>query len=161
MRAILRSLLVSLVVLVAPALGEAATRLSYQAGSEQQVLTLLNQIRRQHGLGPLALSTPLRSAARSHSADMLQNGYFDHNSPSEGWDARVARYLTSSLLGETIARGRGATGSAAGVVSQWMRSSQHRRVILTAGFRLVGIGVAAGTLDGMPGAVMATADFAA
>jgi uncharacterized protein YkwD len=157
MRTILRSLLVSLVVLAVPSVGQAATRVSYQAGSEQQVLVLLNQIRRQHGLGVLAASAPLRSAARGHSADMLQAGYFDHNSPGEAWDTRISHYLKSSLVGETIARGRAATGSPAGIVSQWMHSALHRRVILTAGFRLVGIGVASGT----PGAVMATADFAA
>jgi uncharacterized protein YkwD len=158
MRTILRSLLVSLALLVVvPSVGEAATRVSYQAGSEQQVLALLNQIRRQHGLGTLTLSAPLRSAARGHSADMLQAGYFDHNSLSEGWDVRVSRYVKSSLVGETIARGRATTGSPVGIVSQWMRSLLHRHVILTGGFRVVGIGVAVGTA----GAIMATADFAA
>jgi uncharacterized protein YkwD len=93
MRTILRSLAVAVAVLAAPSAGLAATRLSYQAGSEQQVLILLNQIRREHGLGPLAFSTPLRTAARGHSADMLQNGYFDHDSPGEAWDARVLHYV--------------------------------------------------------------------
>jgi uncharacterized protein YkwD len=151
------NLLVSLVLLVFPSAGLAATRVSYQAGSEQQVLLLLNQIRRQHGLGALSASAPLRSAARGHSADMLVNSYFDHDSRNEAWDARISHYLRSSLVGETIARGSAATGSPAGIVSQWMRSALHRRVILTSGFRFVGIGVASGT----PGAVMATADFAA
>ncbi|MDX6628235.1 MAG: hypothetical protein QOH00_481 [Gaiellales bacterium] len=157
MRTILRSLLVSLAVLVAPATSQAATTIAYQAGSEQQVLMLLNQIRRQHGLGMLALSAPLRTAARGHSADMLQGGYFDHDSLNEGWDARISRYLRSSLIGETIARGGGPTGSPSAMVNQWMHSALHRRVILTAGFRLVGIGIATGA----PGSVMATADFAA
>ena len=88
---------------------------------------------------------------------MLQNGYFDHNSLSEGWNSRLSRYVKSSLVGETIARGRAATGSPAGIVSQWMHSVLHRHVILNGGFRVVGIGVAIGTA----GAVMATADFAA
>jgi uncharacterized protein YkwD len=88
---------------------------------------------------------------------MLQNGYFDHNSPAEAWDSRILGYVKSSTVGETIARGRGSTGSPAGLVNQWMRSALHRRVILNAGLRLVGVGVAVGT----PGAVMATADFAA
>jgi uncharacterized protein YkwD len=156
MRTILRSLLVILAILAVPSTGFAATRVSYQAGAEQQVLILLNQIRRQHGLGPLAFSTPLRSAARGHSADMLQNGYFDHNSPGEAWDVRLARYVQGAALGETIARGRGVTGSPAGIVSQWMHSVPHRRVILNGALRFVGIGVA----SGVPGAVMATADFA-
>ena len=156
MRAILRSLLVSLVALAVPCAGQAATRVSYQAGSEQQVLVLLNQIRRQHGLPALAFSTPLRAAARGHSADMLQSGYFDHNSPAGAWDTRILGYVESSAVGETIARGGGSSGSPAGIVNQWMHSVLHRRVILNGGLRLVGIGVAVGT----PGAVMATADFA-
>jgi uncharacterized protein YkwD len=156
MRTILRSLLVGLALLAVPSVAQAATRVSYQAGAEQQVLILLNQIRRQHGLGPLAFSTPLRAAARGHTADMLQNGYFDHNSPTEAWDARVSRYVTSATVGETIARGRGTTGSPAGIVYQWMHSALHRRVILNAALRFVGVGVASGA----PGAVMATADFA-
>jgi uncharacterized protein YkwD len=155
MRTILRSLLVTVAVLAAPSAGLAATRLSYQAGSEQQVLILLNQIRREHGLGPLAFSTPLRTAARGHSADMLQNGYFDHDSPGEAWDDRVSHYVKSSAVGETIARGRGVTGTPAGIIFQWMHSVPHRRVILNATLRYVGIGVASGA----PGAVMATADF--
>jgi uncharacterized protein YkwD len=155
MRTILRSLAVAVAVLAAPSAGLAATRLSYQAGSEQQVLILPNQIRREHGLGPLAFSTPLRTAARGHSADMLQNGYFDHDSPGEAWDARVAHYVKSSAVGETIAPGRGLTGTPAGIIFQWMHSVPHRRVILNATLRYVGIGVASGA----PGAVMATADF--
>jgi uncharacterized protein YkwD len=156
MRTFIRSLLVSAVVLALPAAGLAATRVSYQAGSEQQVLLLLNQIRRQHGLEALAFDTALRSAARGHSADMLQKGYFDHSSPTESWDARISRYVTSSAVGETIARGRGVTGTPAGIVFQWMHSVPHRRVILNGALRLVGVGVASGA----PGAVMATADFA-
>jgi uncharacterized protein YkwD len=157
MRTAIRSLLVSLAALAVPCVAQAATRVSYQAGSEQQVLILLNQIRRQHGLPALAFSTPLRAAARGHSADMLQKGYFDHNSPAEAWDTRILGYVTSSTVGETIARGRGSSGSPAGIVNQWMHSVLHRHVILNGGLRFVGIGVAVGT----PGAVMATADFAA
>jgi uncharacterized protein YkwD len=156
MRRILGSLLVGLTVLALPSADQAATRLSYQAGSEQQVLSLLNQMRRQHGLGPLVFSAPLRSAARGHTADMLQNGYFDHNSPTEAWDTRISRYVTSSAVGETIARGRGLTGTPAGIIFQWMHSVPHRRVILNGALRFVGVGVASAA----PGAVMATADFA-
>jgi uncharacterized protein YkwD len=87
---------------------------------------------------------------------MLQKTYFDHNSPTESWDARIARYLKSPLTGENIAWGQGAYGTPAGIVSQWMHSALHRRVILDSGLRLVGIGVATGP----PGGVMATADFA-
>jgi uncharacterized protein YkwD len=161
MRKILQSLIVSLALLVVPAVSQAASKASYQAAGEQQVIQLLNQIRAQHNLSPLAASAPLRSAARFHSADMLTNGYFDHNSPTEAWDARISRYLKAPLIGEDIAWGQGSYGTPTGIVSQWMHSPIHRAIILTAGLHRVGLGLAIGTYQGSGGAVMATADFAA
>jgi uncharacterized protein YkwD len=157
----LLSLLASFVLLAVPALSQAAAKVTYQAAGEQQVLVLLNQIRAQHGLGSLSANTALRNAARAHSTDMLQKSYFDHNGPDGIWDARIARYIKSPLTGETIARGTGSSGSPAGIVNMWMHSPPHRTIILTAGLHRVGLGLALGSYAGTPGAVMATADFAA
>jgi uncharacterized protein YkwD len=161
MRKLLLSLLTAVALVALPSAAQAAGKVSYQASSEQQVLTLLNQIRSQHNLTPFTASTPLRNAARAHSADMLQHNYFDHNSPTESWDARIARYLKSPLTGENIAWGQGTYGSATGIVNQWMHSPTHRAIILTPGLHHIGLGLALGTYDGTPAAVMATADFAA
>jgi uncharacterized protein YkwD len=161
MRKTLLSLLTSLAILTIPAVSQAASKVTYQAASEQQVLTLLNQIRTQHNLSPLTASTPLQNAARAHSANMLQHSYFDHNGPDGTWDARIARYLKSPLTGETIAWGSGSYGSATGIVSMWMHSPPHRAIILTPGLHRIGLALALGNYDGTPGAVMATADFAA
>jgi uncharacterized protein YkwD len=161
MRKILQSLLVSLLILVVPAVSEAASKLSYQTTSEQQVLVLLNQIRAQHNLTPFSASPALRNAARAHSTDMLQNAYFEHNSPTESWDARIARYAKSPLTGENIAWGSGAYGTPAGIVNQWMHSPTHRAIILTPGLHRVGLGLALGSYAGTPNAIMATADFSA
>jgi uncharacterized protein YkwD len=161
MRKILISLVASIALLAVPAAGQAASKVTFKGTSEQQVLVLLNQIRQQNGLGALTMSAPLRNAARAHSADMLQQGYFDHDSPNESWDARIARYLKSPLVGENIAWGQGSYGSPAGIVSQWMHSATHRAIILTGGLHRVGLGLASGTYDGTADAVMATADFSA
>jgi uncharacterized protein YkwD len=149
----LRAILVSLAVLIVPGVAQAGT-ISYQAGSEQQVLVLLNQIRQQKGLGSLTLSTPLRGAARSHSADMLRSVYFGHSS-----SPLISRSPKGALSGETIAWGVGASGSPAALVGQWMRSAGHRAVILSPGVRRVGIGIALGTFGTTRNAVMATAGF--
>ena len=142
-----------LAVLIVPGVAQAGT-ISYQAGSEQQVLVLLNQIRQQKGLSSLVLSTPLRSAARSHSADMLRTASFGHSaSPS------LARSPKGAFSGETIAWGVGSSGSPAALVGQWMRSAGHRAVILAPGIRRVGIGIALGTFGTTRNAVMATAGF--
>jgi uncharacterized protein YkwD len=157
---ILRFALVAIVLLALPATGVAATSVSYQPSTEQQVLILLNQVRQRNGLGPLVLSAPLRAAARAHSADMLQGSYFDHGAPGQSWDVRLSRYVKSAAVGETVAWGRGATGSPAGIIAQWMRSAIHRRTILAPDLRRVGIGFAKGTFEGVPSAVVATAGFA-
>jgi uncharacterized protein YkwD len=161
MRKILISLLVSLSLVVIPAVSQAATKSPKRAGSEQRVLVLLNEIRQQHGLSTLTASTSLRNAARFHSSDMLQKGYFEHDGLNETWDARVSRYVKAPLIGENIAWGSGSFGTPEGIVSQWMHSPTHKAIILTAGLHRVGLGFATGTFDGTPGAVMVTADFSA
>ena len=160
MRKIIISLLVSLSLVVAPAISQAATKSAQRAAGEDQIVTLLNQIRSAHGLSGFTLSAPLRSAARFHSADMLAKGYFDHNSPTEAWDTRISRYLKAPLIGENIAWGQGSYGTPEGIVSQWMHSATHRAIILTAGLHHIGLGLATGTYQGTTGATMATADFA-
>lgn len=160
MRKILVSLLVSLSVVVAPAVGQAATKSAQRAVAEDQVVTLLNQIRSAHGLSDFTVSVPLRNSARFHSADMLAKGYFDHNSPTEAWDTRISHYLKALLIGENIAWGEGSYGTPEGIVSQWMNSATHRAIILTPGLHRIGLGLATGTYQGSAGAVMATADFA-
>jgi uncharacterized protein YkwD len=163
MRKIIISLLASLALSIAiPAASQAATKTSKRATSdEQQVLTLLNQIRQQHNLTTFTTLPQLHTAARFHSSDMITNSYFDHNSPSEAWDTRIARYLKAPLVGEDIAWGQGAYGTPTGIVNQWMHSPTHRAIILTPGLHHIGIGLATGTYQNAPGATMATADFAA
>ena len=154
------SLLATIALLAVPALAQAQSKASKLAGGEQQVLVLLNTIRQQHGLTPFSANAQLRNAARFHSSDMLQKDYFDHDSPTQAWDARVRSYLKAPIVGEDLAWGAGSSGTPEGIVSQWMHSPVHRAIILTAGLHRVGIGFATGTFSGTPGAVMATADFA-
>jgi uncharacterized protein YkwD len=160
MRKILQTSLLLLVVLVCiPAVGQAAGRSSYSGSSENRVLALLNDIRHEHGLSTLQASRALRSAARAHSADMISRDYFEHDSPNEAFDKRIRRYLKSPLVGENIAWGTGSYGTPEGIVRLWMHSPTHRHIILMPSLHKVGLGVAMGTFQGSPGAVMATADF--
>src|SRR6187200_1346348 len=54
----------------------------------QQVLTLTNALRQQHGCAALQLSPELATAAQAHSQDMADHNYFNHidsngNTPKE------------------------------------------------------------------------------
>ena len=129
------------------------------------VLCLLNVQRRAHGLPALRASRPLRLAATRWARTMVRGRFFDHSRRGSTLSKRVARtaYLRrtrSWALGENIAFGGGAKGTAAAIVSAWMGSPPHRANILTRRFRDIGIGVAGGLPVGGPGATFVT-DFGA
>jgi len=91
--------------------------------------------------GPLTMEPLLRLAARLHSTNMGDNGFFAHDDP-EGRDpsARVREVnFQGSLIGENIARGQ-ATPEA--VVAAWMASEGHCRNIMNPSYHFLGVGLA-------------------
>ena len=111
---------------------------------ESQVLVELNKIRRQHGLAPLRLSKPLSTAAGTHSRAMGTHGFFDHDSldGSEFWK-RVQRFYGPKgyrtwAVGENLLWSSGGL-TAAAALKLWMGSPGHRKNILTARWREIGL----------------------
>jgi uncharacterized protein YkwD len=95
---------------------------------------------------------------------MLAREYFAHTSPTGSTlYQRIVRsgFVTygSWSAGETLAWGTGSYGSAAGVVSMWLQSPEHRAILLSPSYRFVGIGRAYGTFLGHAGAAVWTADW--
>jgi uncharacterized protein YkwD len=124
---------------------------------EQTLLQAINQTRAARGVPPLRVGVRLQRAARAHSRAMARTGSFTHGD----WYRRLRRHgVRGRMLGETIAWGVGVDGTAAAIVGMWMASPPHRATLLRPGFRRLGVGVAIGTMDGFPGASVATADFA-
>src|SRR5688572_1767548 len=79
-------------------------------------------------------------AAHVHSRSMLRSDFFAHGAFSQ----RVRRYVSFRRIGETIAmRSR---CSARGFVRMWLNSAPHRAVLLSRGYRRVGIGRRTGRL---------------
>jgi uncharacterized protein YkwD len=127
-------------------------------------LCLLNRERRARGRGALRADAKLAAAALAHSADMVANRYFGHQSrDGAGFGTRIkasgwTRDRRSYTMGENIAFGSGADATPRAIVDAWMHSAGHRANILFRRFRSVGIGIAAGTPDGDAGATYST-DF--
>lgn len=125
--------------------------------SRQQVaratLCLINAERRTRGLRILRSSGRLSQAARRHSRDMAGRHYFSHTSPGgTTFPERIRRtgYLRGAndwFVGENLAWGTRAKGTARTVLRVWMTSPSHRRVLLTPSFRDVGLGVEWGVPD--------------
>jgi uncharacterized protein YkwD len=125
-------------------------------------LCLLNRQRRLHGLSALRSNADLQRGAEAYSAEMVQGGFFAHVSPRGSTllsRVRGTGYLSrghSTTLGENLAWGSGDLATPSSTVRAWMHSSGHRRNILTASFRDIGIGIAIGAPVPQPGLSAAT-----
>ena len=135
---------------------------------EAQVLAQLNAIRRKHGLVPLKISRPLTAAADAHSTAMGTHGFFAHDSRdgSEFWK-RLKRFYGPAgysqwSVGENLLWSSGRL-DAAEALRLWMNSPGHRKNILTArwreiGLSAVGVRAAPGVYGGRD-VVIITTDF--
>ncbi len=113
-------------------------------------LCLVNAERTSRGLKALTRDGRLDTAARRHTADMVERQYFAHRSPEGRHPAdriRAAGYLTSAtawVVGENLAWGTYDRGTPRAIVKAWMGSPGHRANILDRRYREIGLGVAAG-----------------
>jgi uncharacterized protein YkwD len=167
------SKLATLVVLTAAVMVPAA--LARQDTSRQTrvetldaaVLVRLNAVRTSHGLVPLKLNAVLTTSAVAHSAQMLADGYFAHDSfdGTPFWK-RLARYTSGATrnwaVGENLLWSSPDVDGAE-ALALWMASPEHERNILTARWREIGIAsihadAATGTYGGRPVTVITT-DF--
>ena len=129
---------------VAPAGASANRPRAALSTLEQGVLADINTLRRDHGLAPLRLSTALTAAARQHSTEMAARGYFSHNSASgSSFDRRIARYYPVGgthywSVGENLLWSSPDV-DAGGALNMWWNSPEHRRNMLTARWRDIGI----------------------
>jgi uncharacterized protein YkwD len=137
------------------------------AEARESVTCLINKRRKNNGLGKLRIHAKLQRAAQRHSNSMDAANYFDHYSP--GGSGPVDRIQATGYMagarswgvGENIRWGSGSLGTPRVAVEEWMRSSSHRRIMLSGSYRQVGIGVAIGSPEGGAGndAAIYTADF--
>jgi uncharacterized protein YkwD len=124
---------------------QAAIKAGADQGIEQSMISLVNAYRAQHGLGPLKTNNALMRAARFHSRDMAENSYFDHASQDgEQFSQRLSRFgFRWSSAGEAIGQASGLTSSVSAAdeaITLWRQSPPHNRILLTGGFKAVGIG---------------------
>jgi uncharacterized protein YkwD len=138
------------------------------AALESSLLARVNSVRRSRGLRALTVSRGLTAAAEYHSRQMVQHGFFEHESRGGGafWK-RVERFYTprgfrSWEVGENLAYGSPDL-SAAATVRMWMNSPGHRDNLLSRSWREIGLGAvhdtsSSGEFGGSPVTVI-TADF--
>jgi len=173
----MRALAVIVVVVTAAvASGSAATAASGTGPSarpltslELQVLRELNRVRAARGLAPVRSSRGLHSSAAKHSEEMLALGFFSHASADgTGFSERIRRHYTDRgwkawSVGETLLLSGSGRIDARAIVSTWIASTPHRRIIMSPGWQDAGIAAryrpdAPGYFGGAEATVV-TADF--
>jgi uncharacterized protein YkwD len=128
---------------------------------EMSTYELHNQMRASNGLATLCVHEALTQAARSHSQEMIDYGYFSHSSYNgESFPARLERFGYDYYeVGENIAWGSGSNAYPDSIFQVWMNSPEHRENILYPNFLEVGIGTATGEYESYSDSTMYTVDF--
>jgi len=108
---------------------------------ENEVIRLVNIERSKAGLPQLTQNWELSRVARYKSQDMIDRGYFAHNSPTYGSPFKMMESfgIRFSAAGENIAMGQ---QSPSQVMNAWMNSPGHRNNILSPSFTQIGVGLA-------------------
>ncbi len=104
----------------------------------REVVTMVNQLRAQNGLGPLAVSLVLEATAERHGRDMAANGFFSHSgSDGSSVGKRAKRQgFEYCLIAENIAHGQRSPHAA---MQSWANSKGHRDNILQRKAREIGV----------------------
>jgi len=114
---------------------------------EAQMLQLINNERATQHLQPLQMDSALTAAARAHSQDMFERGYFSHLTP-EGKDPFIRMHeanIDYTTAGENLALAQTLPIAHNGL----MHSPGHRANILNPAFTKVGIAILDGGMRGL------------
>ena len=111
---------------------------------ERKILELCNAERAKVGAPPLKANNDLTKLARMKSKDMVDKGYFSHQSPTYGspFDMMKNYGISYMYAGENLAQNT----TAERAFQAWMKSEGHRKNILNPNFTELGVGIA--SMDG-------------
>lgn len=109
------------------------------AANAAEVIRLVNLQRAASGLGALTAHTNLRDAAQKHAIDMACHSFLSHTGTdgSTAFSRMTAFGYSFLAAGENIGAGQMTPQE---IVNDWMASSGHRAIILTAEYLEIGVG---------------------
>jgi uncharacterized protein YkwD len=137
---------------------------------DSAVMCLIDRERAEHQLPALQPNSDLHGIASSLAREMASSGYFgdDSEAGQTPWQ-RITEspYAVGAQVvaaAQNIGWGTGGLATPQGVVEEWMRSPPHRLIMLSSGYRDVGVGAApiapSSLTNEKPGATY-TVEFAA
>lgn len=107
---------------------------------ERAFCKLINTYRAQNGRAALKLSVNLTKAAEWMALDMARSDVLDHtDSLGRTFSRRISSFgYTGASRAENI--GGGTNGTAQAMFNMWKASSAHKRNMLSASYKVIGIG---------------------
>jgi uncharacterized YkwD family protein len=109
---------------------------------ESNMVELINNTRSKEGLKQLTVDLKLVEVARKKALDMINNDYFEHQSPNYGtpFDMLKSAGIDYSLAGENLAEAH----SVEEAFELLLESPEHRDNILKSRYDKIGVGVVEG-----------------
>ena len=113
----------------------------------QSIVSETNFVRAQHNLPPLKLNLDLTSGAYLKAYNMIEEQYWDHNSPSgkTPWTFIQKTGYNFRFAGENLAKNFTSSDE---LVNAWMHSQDHRANILNPNYEDIGVAILKGSLNG-------------
>ncbi|MFT8311106.1 MAG: CAP domain-containing protein [Sporolactobacillus sp.] len=119
----------------------------YNASVEQQIVSLVNNVRAQNGLQALQVKPELQNFARQWSQQQFSNGAMSHG---------MMNFSRNTIAGQNVAYAKGDVNyfgwdqiwSAQATMDGWMNSPDHRANILKPQYKYIGVGVVYGQKNG-------------
>jgi uncharacterized protein YkwD len=139
---------VATAALLVPAAQAYAADVSVKGRTERKLVARINDVRANHGLSALSVSSLLSSGAARHANSMGERGYFRHELKKKSNWVSFGRWIhwfwpgpdySAWTAGENLAWGAPDLG-AARTVDMWMNSPGHRANLLGT-WRRVGVSV--------------------
>jgi uncharacterized protein YkwD len=129
-------------VLTSAALAAPRSHAATLSQLESSVLVDINAFRAQHGLAKLRLNPQLTAAARGHSQQMAQDGYFAHESADGSlfWKRLQPFYASarSWSVGENLLWSSPDIDGAR-ALKLWLASPEHRKNLVNPAWREIGV----------------------
>lgn len=115
--------------------------------TRERIIELTNFERAKNGLPPLAENDSLDRAATAKAANMFEENYWAHFSPSgkDPWGFILSSGYKFSVAGENLAKN---FTNSEDVVVAWMNSPSHKENIINSKYKEIGIAVEDGVLNG-------------
>jgi uncharacterized protein YkwD len=137
--------IIAAAALIVPAASAATQRAHVSLSQlESGVLVYINTFRRAHHLTPLHLNANLSAAARAHTEQMAQDGYFAHESAdgSAFWKRIEAFYAAGRWaywsVGENLLWSSPDVTPAT-ALQMWLKSPEHRANLMNPRWREIGV----------------------